>query len=118
MAINNTVQLIGNTGSEVKVIEMEGGKNFAAFSIATADSYQDRETDEWKDKETIWHEVIAFSPKVIEQLKSFKKGTRLKVIGSLSYRDFRILEEGKEITKKEARVITNTVEQAPLIKKD
>lgn len=116
MAINNTVKLIGNIGSEVKILESDG-KSFAAFSIATTDSYKDKETEEWKDKATIWHDVVAFNPKVIEQLKSFKKGTRLEVLGSLSYREFKVLDEGKEITKREANVIANKVEQAPLVKK-
>jgi single-strand DNA-binding protein len=116
MAFNNTVKLIGNSGSEVKIIEKEG-KPFAAFSLATTDSYKDKETEEWKDKETVWHDVIAFSPTVIEQLKSFKKGTRLEIVGALSYRDFETVIDGKTIKKKEASIIANKIEQAPLVKK-
>ena len=113
MAINNTVQLTGFTGAEVKIIEKEGSKTFAAFSLATRDSYKDKETEEWKDKETIWHEIVAFSPKVIEQLKSLDKGALLEISGSLSYREFKVLDEGKQITKKEARVIANKVTELP-----
>ncbi|MEZ4991931.1 MAG: single-stranded DNA-binding protein [Saprospiraceae bacterium] len=116
MAINNTVKLIGNMGSEVKVIESDGTK-FAAVSIATTDSYKDKGTEEWTDKATIWHSVVAFNSKVIEQLKSFKKGTRLEITGSLSYREFKLLDQGKEITKREASIIAHKVEQAPLVKK-
>lgn len=116
MAINNTVTLIGNIADEAKIIEGEN-KRFAALGIATTDSYKDKETGEWKDKETTWHEVVAFSPTVIEQLKSFKKGTRLQIIGSLSYREFKVNDEGKIIRKKEARIIANHIEQAPLVKK-
>lgn len=117
MAINNTVKLIGNTGSEVKILEKDG-KFFAAFSLATTDSYKERETEEWKDKETVWHDIVVFSPTVIEQLKSFKKGARLEVIGSLSYREFETIIEKKPIKKKEASIIANKVEQAPLVKKN
>jgi single stranded DNA-binding protein len=116
MAINNTVKLIGNTGSEVKIIEKEG-KSFAAFSLATTDSYKDKETEEWKDKETQWHDVIAFNPSLIEELKAFKKGTRLEVTGSLSYRTYEVTEEGKTFNRKEASIIAQKVEQAPLVKK-
>ena len=116
MAINNTIKLTGNTGSEVKIID-NNGKPFAAFSLATTDSYKEKESGEWKDKETIWHDVIAFNPKLIEQLKAFKKGTRLDITGSLSYREFKVQDEGKVITKKEARVIAHKAEQAPLVKK-
>lgn len=117
MAINNTVTLIGNTGSEVKIIETES-KTFAAFSLATTDSYKDKETEEWKDKETVWHDVVVFNPKLIEALKAFKKGTRLEIIGSLSYRAFQVKDEDKVITKREASIIANKIEQAPLVKKN
>ena len=117
MAINNTVTLIGNIADEAKIIEGEN-KRFAALRIATTDSYKDKETGEWKDKETTWHEVVAFSPTVIEQLKSFRKGTRLQIIGSLSYRQFKVLDEGKQITKREANIIAKKIEQAPLVKKN
>ena len=39
MAINNTIKLTGNTGSKVKIID-NNGKPFAAFSLATTDSYK------------------------------------------------------------------------------
>ena len=117
MAINNTIKLVGNTGTEIKIIENDG-KPFAACSLATTDSYKDKETEEWKDKETIWHDVIVFNPKLMEQLKAFKKGTRLEVTGSLSYREFKVQDEGKIIAKKEARIIANQVDQAPLVKKN
>jgi single-strand DNA-binding protein len=117
MAINNSVKLIGNIGSEVKVIE-GGSKTFAALSLATTDSYKDKETEEWKEKETVWHNVVAFSPSIIEQLKSFKKGARLEILGSLSYREFELTIDDKSIKKKEASIIANKVTEAPLLKKD
>ena len=86
--------------------------------IATTDSYKDKETEEWKDKETIWHDILVFNPNLIQQIKDYKKGTRLKITGSLSYRDFKISDNGKEIKKKEASIIATKVEQAPLVKKD
>ncbi|MEL6719755.1 MAG: single-stranded DNA-binding protein [Bacteroidota bacterium] len=116
MAINNTVELIGNIGSEARIIETTES-TFATVSIATTDSYKDKD-DNWQDKETIWHNVIVFNPKLIESLKSFKKGTRLKVIGSLDYRIFEVQDgEGKIIKKKEVSIIGRKIEQAPLAKK-
>ncbi len=112
----NTVTLTGNMGSEARIIEQEE-KNFAVFSLATTDSYKD-EKGEWVEKSVVWHNLIAFSPKLIAQLKNLKKGTRLKVTGSLSYRPFEVQDEsGKTITKKECSVIAHQVEQAPLVKK-
>ncbi|WP_425420489.1 single-stranded DNA-binding protein [Phaeodactylibacter xiamenensis] len=116
MAINNTVELIGNIGSKLRMIDTEE-RSFGSVSIATTDSYKDKETEEWKDKETIWHELVVFSPSVIEQLKAFDKGARLKVIGTLSYRPFTVQLDGKTFDKKEVSIIVRSVEQAPLTKK-
>lgn len=115
MAYNNTITLTGNTGGEVRIIET-GEKPFASFSLATTDSYQDTEGN-WQNKETVWHNVVAFHPAIIEALKSFKKGVRLKITGELSYRPFEVtLPDGQTVTKKEASVIARKVEQAPLVK--
>jgi single-strand DNA-binding protein len=115
MAINNTVTLIGNMGSEANIIETDN-TTFAAVSLATTDSYKN-ENGEWQELETLWHDVIAFNPTVIQMLKSLKKGTRLEITGSLSYRPYKVMLEGKEITKKEVSIIARKIEQAPLTKK-
>lgn len=112
---NNTVTLTGNMGSEAKAIETSD-KPFATFSLATTDSYQD-EQGQWQQKETVWHNILVFSPKLIEQIKSLKKGSRLEIIGSLSYRSFEIQTESGIITKKEAAIIASKLEQKPLVKK-
>ncbi|MEM9887290.1 MAG: single-stranded DNA-binding protein, partial [Bacteroidota bacterium] len=82
MAYNNTAIITGNIGTEAKIIE-NNGKTFASFSIASTDSYQN-EQEEWVKRDTVWHDVLVFSPRLIEQVKAFKKGTRLKVTGSIS----------------------------------
>lgn len=116
MSINNTVTLIGNMGSEARIIETEENR-FAAFSIATTDSYK-TEAGEWQEKDTIWHNVLVFNPKVIEIVKNLKTGTRIEVTGALSYRPFEVVSGDNEvITKKEASIIAGKIEQAPLVKK-
>lgn len=116
MAINNTITLTGNLGAEAHIIKTDNS-TFAAIRLATTDSYKKEETGEWIELETLWHDVVAFSPDIIERLKSFKTGTRLKIEGALNYRPYQISYEGKEITKKEASIIARRVELAPLVKK-
>ncbi|MCG8328574.1 MAG: single-stranded DNA-binding protein [Chitinophagales bacterium] len=119
MALTNMVTLIGNMGSDAHLLtSQKDGKEFTALSIATTDSYQN-DAGEWVDKETIWHNVVAFSPTVIAMLKNLKKGTRIKIEGSLSYRPYDVVNgEGDVITKKEASIIAYKVEQAPLVRKN
>ncbi len=116
MAFNNTVTLIGNLGSEARILEKDG-RRFAAFSIATVDSFQDSSGD-WQSKPTVWHDLVSFSPQVIQQVKSLKKGTRIQVTGSLSYRAFpSATDSGGSIQKKEATVIARKLELKTLVKK-
>jgi len=117
MTYNNTVTIIGNTGDEARIIKTDDN-TFATLSLATTDSYKDKEGN-WQNKATIWHRVMVFNPVLIKALEAYKKGTRLKITGSLSYREFEVPgEDGGSITKREATIIAGKVEQAPLVKKD
>jgi len=117
MTYNNTVTIIGNTGDDAQFYTTDNNA-FATFSLATTDSYKDKEGN-WQNKETVWHQIMVFNPFVIKALEAYKKGTRLKVTGSISYRDFKaVLEDGTVVTKKEATIIAGKIEQAPLVKKD
>lgn len=115
MARNNTVIFTGNMGDEITLIE--GENPFAVFSIATTDSYLD-ENNQWQQKKTIWHKVLAFNPQVVARLKSLKKGSRIEVTGSLDYKPFpTVLEDGRTVDKYEAAIFAGKVEQKPLVKK-
>jgi len=119
MAYNSTVELIGNMNkSGVRLIKTEESK-FAAFSLATTDTYKDKESGEWINKETVWHDLIVFNPKVIDALNELDSKSRIKVTGTLSYRPLTVeidVEEGgksstKVITKKEASILVRKFEQ-------
>lgn len=115
--MNNTVTLIGNLGSEARLIQPESGKAFAAVNLATTSSYKD-ESGQWVHQETIWHNILVFSPAVIGHFKNLKSGSRIKVTGSLSYRPFETMgEDGKPVTRREASIIATRIEMAPLVKK-
>lgn len=117
MALNNTVTLIGNMGDEARIHHDKDDKEFVGLSIATTDSYKN-DKEEWVNKETDWHSVVAFSPAVVAIFKTLKKGSRIKVEGALSYRPFDVVNgDGEVITKKEVSIIARRVEQAPLVKK-
>ena len=113
MGSENEVILIGNMGSEARMIEKED-KLFAAFSLATQGSYKDA-NDVWQKKEVVWHNILVFSKKSLSKVKSLKSGSRIKVQGELSYRPFEIIgPDGQTLVKNEASVVANSIEQAPL----
>lgn len=114
MAYNASVKLIGNTGAKAKVIERK--KLFATFSLATTDSYKDKD-ENWQKKETQWHDVIVFNPKLIEIVRNYEKGTRLEVTGSLTNKFVEVFDEGgKSLKIRTTRIVAGTIKEAPLPK--
>lgn len=111
---NNQVTLIGNLGNDVR-INKKKEMVMAAFSLATSDSYKDKK-GEWQKKKAIWHNVLVFHDKVIEVAKDLKKGARIEINGSLSYRDFDVSTGKNKITKREASIIAHAIKSAPLSK--
>ena len=54
----NKVILIGNLGRDPEVRRLESGAAVAKFSVATSESYKDK-NDEWQ-KTTEWHDVVCW----------------------------------------------------------
>ena len=82
----NKVILLGNIGQDPDIRTMQNGKKVCTFSLATSDSWKDKETGEKKEK-TEWHRVVVFNEGLIGVVESYiKKGTKLYVEGSLQTR--------------------------------
>ena len=113
MAYSNRVELEGNLGKDARIIEKEG-KQFAALSIATTDSYKD-ENGTWQNREAIWHNVLIFRTTAINLAKEFKKGDRVRVVGSISYRPY---EKADGYKIMEAVIIGSYIERAELTMKE
>jgi len=117
MSKNNHVELTGNMGAKARIIEREGKSSMAAFSLATQDSYKDK-AENWQSRAPIWHNILSFNASDIEKLKELDKGTRIRVRGSLSYKQIKaITDKGKQITVKEAAIIASGFELAPITPK-
>ena len=82
----NKVILLGNLGQDPDIRSMQNGKKVCTFSIATSDSWKDKETGEKKEK-TEWHRVVVFNEGLIGVVENYiKKGTKVYVEGSLQTR--------------------------------
>ena len=55
-ALKNKVQLIGNLGNAPEIKNLEGGKKFAKFSLATNENYRNQKGE--KVEETQWHTLM------------------------------------------------------------
>lgn len=87
------------------------------LSIATTDSYKDKETGAWMNRKPVWHTVFVNSFAVQEVAQRYKKGNRVKIAGSLSYRRIKASHKGYEQTFTEATIAATRIEDAALPKK-
>jgi single-strand DNA-binding protein len=81
----NKVILIGNLGNDPDVRYTSGGSPVANVSLATAESWRDKETGDMQER-TEWHRVVFFSrlAEIVE--KYLRKGSKIYVEGRLQTR--------------------------------
>ncbi len=81
----NKVTLIGNLGADPEVRYTQSGDPIANFSLATGESWKDRQTGEAKER-TEWHRVVIFG-KLAEVAKDYlRKGAQVYLEGQLRSR--------------------------------
>ena len=82
----NKVTLIGNLGKDPEIRATKDGREIASFSLATTESWKDKNSGERKDK-TEWHRIVVFSQGLVGIIKQYvKKGSKLYIEGALQTR--------------------------------
>ncbi|MFT4059170.1 MAG: single-stranded DNA-binding protein [Legionella sp.] len=81
----NKVILIGNVGVDPDVRYLPNGNAVTTLSIATSESWKDKNTGEKQDR-TEWHRVVCFNRLGEIAGEYVRKGTKLYVEGSLRTR--------------------------------
>lgn len=77
----NKVTLVGNVGENPRITETKGNVLVAHISLATNESYKDKDGKELKKTE--WHRIVAWDKRA-EVLRDYvKKGDSLYVEGKL-----------------------------------
>ncbi|MDE0176441.1 MAG: single-stranded DNA-binding protein [Defluviicoccus sp.] len=83
----NRVELIGRLGADVTVNHLTSGGRVANLSIATDESYIDRNGSGERVDKTEWHRVVTFQPGLIDMLeRNAKKGRLVHAEGKLQTR--------------------------------
>jgi single-strand DNA-binding protein len=83
----NKVILIGNLGKDPEVRALENGAKLARFSIATSESYTDKNTNEKKEI-TEWHNIVVWRGLADVAENYLKKGMKVYVEGKLRTRSW------------------------------
>ncbi len=82
----NKVTLIGNVGNEPEIRSTQDGREIANLSIATSESWKDKNSGERKEK-TEWHRVVIFNEGLVKIVKNYvHKGSKLYIEGALQTR--------------------------------
>ena len=92
----NKVLLIGRLGADPEIKQMVNGKSVARFSLATSNSWKDKNTGEKKEK-TEWHRVVIFNEGLVKVVKEYvKKGAQVYIEGQLSTRKWTDEKSGQD----------------------
>ena len=82
----NKVLLIGNLGNDPEVRSTQDGRSLCTFSIATSESWKDKNSGERRDK-TEWHRVVIFNENIARIAEQYlRKGSTVYVEGQLQTR--------------------------------
>jgi single-strand DNA-binding protein len=82
----NKVILVGNLGKDPEVRTTQDGQKIVNLTLATSDTWNDRQTGERKER-TEWHRVVIFNDRVGDVAERFlRKGRKVYIEGSLQTR--------------------------------
>ena len=81
----NKVIIVGNLGADPDTKSMPSGNMVANFSVATSESWNDRDTGERQEK-TEWHRVVFFGRLAEIADQYLRKGSQVYVEGKLQTR--------------------------------
>jgi single-strand DNA-binding protein len=93
----NKVILIGNLGKDPEVRHLESGVAVCNFSIATGETYKDKNSGE-KITHTEWHNIVLWRGLAEVAEKYLKKGAKIYIEGKLRTRSWQDQEGNTKYT--------------------
>src|SRR5436305_15337893 len=88
MAGVNKVILVGNLGRDPEIRRTPAGDAIVNFSVATSESWRDKQTGERKER-TEWHRVVIFNENLAKVAENYlRKGAKVYLEGQLQTRKY------------------------------
>ncbi len=82
----NRVMLIGNLGRDPEIRSTQDGTKIANLSIATSESWKDKQSGERRER-TEWHRVVIFNERLVEVAEKYlRKGSKVYLEGTIQTR--------------------------------
>ena len=86
MAGVNKVILVGNLGGDPNILTFENGVKKASFSLATTESYKDK--DGKRVDQTEWHNIVLWRVQAEIAEKYLRKGSSIYLEGKIKTRSY------------------------------
>ena len=84
----NKVILVGNLGKDPEVRRLNSGDPVVNLSVATSETWRDKQSGERKEK-TEWHRVVIFNENIAKVAEQYlKKGAKVYIEGQLQTRKY------------------------------
>ncbi|MBF4180407.1 single-stranded DNA-binding protein [Lelliottia nimipressuralis] len=83
----NKVIIVGNLGQDPEIRYMPNGGTVASFSLATSESWRDKQTGEMREN-TEWHRVVLFGKLAEIAIEYLRKGAQVYIEGQLRNRNW------------------------------
>ena len=92
----NKVLLIGRLGADPEIKQMVNGKSVARLSLATSQTWKDKNSGERKEK-TEWHRIVVFNEGLVNVVQQYlKKGAQIYVEGQITTRKWKDEQSGQD----------------------
>ena len=107
MAGLNKVILVGNLGKDPEIVNFNNGGKVAKFTLATSESYKDKEGN--RVDKTEWHNISVFGKTVDFVEQYIKKGNTVLVEGKLKTSSWEDKKSGekKYMTEVSTNIVTS-----------
>lgn len=102
----NKVILVGNVGNAPEVRQTTEGNAIATLSLATRETWKDKQTGE-KQEKTEWHRVVFFRQLAEIVGKYVRKGSKLYIEGSLRTRKW---QDQQGIDRYTTEIVANNMQ--------
>jgi single-strand DNA-binding protein len=93
----NHVTILGRLGDDPKLTDLPEGGKVANFSVATSESWNDRDSGQKQERVT-WHKCAAFRELAEVIAKHLHKGSRVHIDGRLQNREWTDRNNSKHVS--------------------
>lgn len=88
MSSINKAIIIGHLGKAPQISTFQNGGKIASFTVATSESWTDKQTGEKKEA-TEWHNVVIASPALVDIVERYlQKGSQVYIEGKIRTRKY------------------------------